>query len=178
MPETPTSAASVEEASAEEESLIPPELAAAVGKEMGSSRARVDAELVRRMASAFDVEDAELEAALASNDADFDLPPWAIYCISKPQRIETPGIDPWTTLMAAEELQISRPLHLGDRLLVDQRIADLQERIGGRVGHSLFINIEWRYRLRTGQASNEEIGAEVAWVRHTMVHFRGRHTGD
>lgn len=163
---------------ADEESLIPPELAAAVGKVTASSHARVEAELVRRMASAFDVEDADLTAALETHDRSFALPPWAIYSISKPQQIETPGIDPWTTLMAAEECELRRPLHLGDRLWVDQRIADLQERIGGRVGHSLFINIEWRYRLLEGEPRNEQIGPEVARVRHTMTHFRGRHTGE
>lgn len=166
----------------EDESLIPPELAAAVGKEMGTSRARVEAEFVRRMASSFDVEDAELDRALASNDRSYDLPPWAIYSISRPQRIDTPGIDPWSTLMAAEELQLTRLLHLDDHLHIDQRIADVQERIGGRVGQSVFIHLEWRYRLlhKAGGKSGEqdEIGEEVARVRHTMAYFRGRHTGE
>ena len=163
---------------AEEESLIPPELAAAVGREMASSRAWVEAELVRRTAAAFEVEDPELEAALAANDRTYDLPPWAIYSISRPQGIETPGIDPWSTLMAAEELHILSPLHLDDRLHVQQRIADVQERIGGRVGHSLFIHLEWRYRRMRGRPGAEEIGEEVARVRHTLAHFRERHTGE
>ena len=162
----------------DEESLIPPELAAAVGREMGSSRAWVEAELVRRMAAAFEVRDPALDAALASNDRGYDLPAWAIYSITRPQRIETPGIDPWGTLMAAEELHLVTPLHLDDRLHIDQRIAGLQERIGGRVGHSLFIHIEWRYRRIAGRAGAEHIGEEVARVRHTLAHFRGRHSGE
>jgi len=162
----------------DEESLIPPELAAAVGREMDPSRARVEAEGVRRMADIFDVRDAALEAALASNDRAFDLPPWAIYSISRPQRIETPGIDPWNTLIAAEELHIVSPLRLDDRVHIAQRIAGLQERIGGRVGHSLFIHIDWSYRRIEGRPGNEHVGPEVARVRHTMAHFRGRHTGE
>ncbi len=162
----------------DEESLIPPELAAAVGREMEPSRARVEAELVRRMADVFEVRDAALEAALASNDRGYDLPPWAIYSITRPQRIETPGIDPWKTLIAAEELHIVTPLHLDDRLHIAQRIAGLQERIGGRVGHSLFIHIDWSYRRLEGRPGNEQIGQEVARVRHTMAYFRGRHTGE
>lgn len=167
----------------EDESLIPPELAAAVGKEMGTSRARVEAELVRRMAASFDVEDPELEQALATNDTSYDLPHWAIYSITRPQRIDTPGIDPWSTLIAAEELHLVQPLHLNDRLQIDQRIADVQERIGGRVGHSLFIHIEWRYRLLENSGGHsgteqETIGEEVARVHHTMAYFRGRHTGE
>jgi hypothetical protein len=161
-----------------EESLIPPELAAAVGREMAPSRARVEAEHVRRMADVFDVDDAALEAALASNDRGYDLPPWAIYSITRPQRIETPGIDPWTTLIAAEELHIVTPLRLDDRVRIVQRIAGVQERIGGRVGHSLFIHIDWSYRRLEGRPGNEQVGPEVARVRHTMAHFRGRHTGE
>ena len=167
----------------DDERLIPPELAAAVGKEMGTSRARVEAELVRRMASSFDVEDPELDQALESNDRTYDLPHWAIYSITRPQRIDTPGIDPWSTLIAAEELHLVRPLHLDDRLHIDQRIADVQERIGGRVGHSLFIHLEWRYRLLRKAGGDpgdgqDEIGEEVARIHHTMAYFRGRHTGE
>ena len=175
-------------ASEDEESLISPELAAVVGQEMGASHAWVEAELVRRMALALEIEDPALEAALAANDCAYDLPPWTIYCISRPQRIETPGIEPWGTLLAAEELQILSPLHLGDRLDVAQQIADVQERIGGRVGHSLFISLEWRYRrmrsrppgdaTRPDRTATEDIGEEVARIRHTLAHFRERHTGE
>ena len=183
-------------ATEDEESLISPELAAAVGKEMGSTRAWVEAELVRRMGMALEVEDPALEAALDSNDRSYDLPAWTIYAITRPQRMQMPGIDPWDTLMAAEELQIMIPLHLDDRLHVEQRIADVQERIGGRVGHSLFINLEWRYRRlppRDGRddlsaspnadsgaetIDNDAIGEEVARIRHTLTHFRNRHSGE
>jgi len=179
---------------AEDESLISPELSAAVGQDQGFVRASVEAELVRRMAESIEVKDAALDAALASNDHTYDLPPWTIYCITRPQRMFLPGIEPWDTLMAAEELHLTAPLHLGDRLEVAQRIADVQERVGGRVGHSLFITLEWRYARIPKRSDddgatpvetdhpeatdNKETGEEVARIRHTLAHFRERHSGE
>ena len=119
----------------DEESLIPPELAAAVGREMGSSRAWVEAELVRRMAAAFEVArrgpggrpGVERPRLRPAGLGDLQASPG-------PQRIETPGIDPWGTLMAAEELHLVTPLHLDDRLPhrpADRRPAGTHRRARG-----------------------------------------------
>ena len=154
----------------DEASWITPALAAAIGVEGAATVATVEAELVRRLAVAFEEEDPKLTRALAGNDRSYALPPWAVHSIARPQAVAIPGIRSWDSLLAAEELQVLGAMRLDDRITISSQLADVQERIGGRVGHSLFLILEWRY----SQAS----GADVARIRHTLTHFRQRHTGE
>ena len=72
--------------------------------------------------------------------------------------------------MAADAWEVKADIHLGDQQTIVPRLAEIQERIGGRVGHSLFIHHEWVY------TNQDEV--EVARVRRTVTHFQTRHTGE
>ena len=151
-------------------SWITPELAAAIGVEGPPAIVIVEADLVRRLAAAFEEEDPGLEKALAANDRTYPLPAWAVHSFARSQALEIPGIRAWDSLLAAEEVQIIRALHLEDQIAIRSQLADVQERIGGRVGHSLFLTLEWRYCDASGR--------DMALIRHTLTHFRERHKGE
>ncbi len=152
-----------------DESMITPAMNAAIGKDGRSFTVEISRELVTRMAEALEANDPQLEAALAGDDAAAVVPHWAIfttYARLRPQSL--PGL-PEHRLMAADEMRMLAPLRLGDVLTVTPRIVDIQERIGGRVGHSLFVHHEWRYTNRDG--------VEVARTRRTITHYNRRSDG-
>ena len=49
------------------------------------------------------------------------------------------------------------------------RIAGMNERIGGRVGHALFVDHEWTY--------TNQHGVDVATTRRTVAYFKQKHSG-
>ena len=154
----------------EDESLITPAMRAAVGVEAAPILIHISRELVRRMAEALDEDDPALLAALEGGEANPEVPPWAIFVhYSKYRPARVPDA-PERGLMAADEMTMLAPVRVGDTLRVVRRIADLQERVGGRVGHSLFVHHEWSY-------TNQE-GTEVARTRRTVTFFKGKHTGE
>lgn len=154
----------------DDESMITPAMQAAIGQEGEPLTIEINRELVRRLMEAIEEDDPALTAALESDDPHPAVPPYALlvgYTRLRQERVpDAPGFG----LMAADEMRLSAPIRIGDRLTVVPRIADVQERIGGRVGHSLFVQHEWVY-------TNQD-GVEVARTRRTITHFRERHSGE
>ena len=151
-------------------SMITPAMQAAIGREAGRFMIEIDADLVRRLAEALEVDDPGLRAALERNEIGAEVPPWAILTHYGRLRPDSVPDAPLRGLQAADEFTILAPIRIGDRLTVVQRLADVQERIGGRVGHSLFVHHEWSY--------TNQHGAVVARTRRTRAHFKGRHSGE
>lgn len=150
----------------DEETLITPAMRAAIGREGTPAHISIDRELVRRLAEALEEDDQALRLALTDPQAKTVAPPYALLlAISRMEQIAVPDA-PRNTLIAADEWQWFAPVYVGDALTVVPRIADVQERIGGRVGHSLFAQHEW--------TCTNQHGVLVARVRRTMTYFPER----
>ncbi|MCY3919930.1 MAG: MaoC family dehydratase N-terminal domain-containing protein [Chloroflexi bacterium] len=155
---------------ADDASMVTPAMQAAIGQEAGQFTIEIDADLVRRLAEALEVDDAELRAALRCGEVGTEVPPWAVLTHYGRLRPNPVPDAPLRGLQAADEFTILGPIRIGDRLTVVQRLADVQERIGGRVGHSLFVHHEWSYTNQHGEV--------VARTRRTRAHFAGKHSGE
>jgi hypothetical protein len=142
---------------------------AAIGIPGDPIEVSITRELVRRMAEALEEDDPALLAALEGDEPNPEVPPWATLVHFGRYRTERLPDMPERGLMAADEMTILGSIHIGDVLTVVPRIADIQERIGGRVGHSLFVHHEWTYTNQHGE--------EVARTRRTVAIFKGKHTG-
>ena len=154
----------------DDESLITEAMQAAVGSEGEPQTDEIDAERVLRLMDALGEEDTELRAAVERRDPSVPIPTYALLTTStRQQQLSLPDA-PERALMAADAWQVSADIHIGDTMTIVPRIADLQERIGGRVGHSLFVHHEWVYTNQRGE--------EVARVRRTVTHFQARHSGE
>jgi len=163
-------APAVDAAAEDEQSLITPAMQAAIGVETEPFTIELTAELVSRLAEALEVEDPELQAVLARDEVGAELPPWAVLTHYGRLRPGAVPDAPERGLQAADEFTILGPIRLGDRLTIVQRLADVQERIGGRVGHSLFVHHEWDYTNQAGEI--------VARTRRTRAHFIGKHSNE
>lgn len=165
-----TDAAAPDDRPDEDESMITPAMEAEIGKPGKPVEMQISRELVRRMAEALEEDDPALLAALESDEERPEVPAWATFIHFgryRPRRL--PGL-PKRGLMAADEMTMLAPIHVGDVLTVVARVADIRERIGGRVGHSLFVDHEWTY-------TNQD-GTEVARTRRTVTFFKGTHSGE
>lgn len=161
-------AASVE--ADDDESMITPAMEAAIGTLGDPIEVQITRELVRRMAEALDEADPALIAALESDEETPELPAWALFVHFGRYRQRRLPDAPKRGLMAADELTILAPVRAGDRLTVVSKIAGINERIGGRVGHSLFVDHEWSYTNQHGE--------EVARTRRTVTFFKDKHSGE
>ncbi len=154
----------------DDESLITPAMEAAIGSEGTPATDTIDAHRVLRLMRALNEADADLLAAAESGDTSYPMPTYALLTTSTRQEQLSVPDTPERALMAADAWQVSAPIHIGDTMTIVPRVAEIQERIGGRVGHSLFVHHEWVYTNQHGQ--------EVARVRRTVTHFQQRHTGE
>ncbi len=154
----------------DDESMITPAMEAAIGSEGEPREVTIDKELVLRLMRALDEDDEELMAAVEAGDASHPIPTYALLTTSTSQRQLTVPDAPERALMASDAWEVKADIHLGDQMTIVPRLAEIQERIGGRVGHSLFVHHEWVY-------TNQD-DVEVARVRRTVTHFRQRHSGE
>ena len=159
------------DAMSDDESLITPAMEAAIGAEGEAVTATVDADALKQLMEALEEDDQSLLDAVASGDASVPMPTYALLTMSRRQEQMSIPDAPSRALMASEAWTVSKPIHIGDELRIQPRIAEIQERIGGRVGHSLFVHHEWVY-------SNASSGEELARVRRTIAHFKEQHTGE
>ncbi|PZC47596.1 MAG: N-terminal half of MaoC dehydratase [Chloroflexi bacterium] len=167
--------ASVGDEERDEQSLITPAMQAAIGSEGAPFTIDISAELVRRLAEALEADAPNLLAAIEQAETTpgvrgAEVPPWAILTHYGRLRPEPVPDAPARGLQAADEFTIMGPIHIGDRLTIVPRLADIQERIGGRVGHALFVHHDWSYI--------NQLGEVVARTRRTRAHFLGKHSGE
>ncbi len=154
----------------DDESLITPAMEAVIGSEGEPRTVTIDKELVQRLMVALDESDEELMAAVDAGDSSYPIPTYALLTTSTSQRQLTIPDAPERALMASDAWEVEADIHLGDTMTIVPRVAEIQERIGGRVGHSLFIHHEWVY-------TNQD-DVEVARVRRTVTHFQQQHSGE
>ena len=127
----------------EPESLITGAMAAAIGRTGEPFTRTIEQASLLRYAEAYE-EEPDLLNAIRAGDRSVPLPVYALMGQNGGQR------QPWGpqhipdlpehSLLAGNGWELFAPLHLGDEITVTPRVADIQERIGGRVGHSLFVH--------------------------------------
>ena len=152
----------------DDESMVTPAMEAEIGRAGDPVQVTITRELVHRMAEALD--EPELLAALEGDDATPEVPGWALFVHFGRYRQRTLPDAPARGLMAADELTLLAPIRVGDELTVVARVAGFNERIGGRVGHALFVDHEWTY--------TNQHGVDVATTRRSVAHFKQKHTGE
>lgn len=152
------------------ESMITPDMADAIGREDEPITVEINRELVRRLAEAIEETDPSLLTSLETVNKRVLVPHWAIFTVSAQLRQQKPPDIPKRGLMAGDEHWMLAPIYIGDILTIVGRIADIQERIGGRVGHSLFVHYEWTYMNQNGM--------DVARSRRTVAYFKDKHNGE
>ena len=148
---------------AEDDSLITPAMQAAIGQESEPSTLRITRALVERLMDAVEDDDPRLRSALNGADPQAEVPPYVINADRIGGGPQTVPDLPNFGLLAADELEVLGPVRLGDTLTAVQRVADIQERIGGRVGQSIFVQHETRFTNQDGDV--------VARTRITIAHF-------
>lgn len=154
----------------DDDSMMTPAMEAAIGQEGETTVVEINRELVRRLVEALEEDDEAILAAVNGDDPHAEVPAYALITAATRQHQLSVPDAPKRGLMAADEWRILAPIHLGDVLTITPRIADIQERIGGRVGHSLFVHHDWTYTNQDGVA--------VAKTRRTITHFKRKHSGE
>ena len=150
----------------DEETLLTPAMTAQIGREGEPISVEISREATRRMAEALGEDDPAVIAALEGDDPRAVVPPYALLTVvTRMRQVSAPDL-PGHGLLAADEWRYDAPVRLGDRLRVVPKIADIQERIGGRVGHSLFVHYEW-------SCTNQD-GDTVARVHRTVAYYPKR----
>jgi acyl dehydratase len=141
----------------EPQSLITDALRARVGVPTEPRDVTVTAETVQRLR----------EALTNDPDAPDDgrVPPAAVMVLES-MRATAPLPDlPGSSLVTGDEWELRRPLRVGEPLRVVSRLADVNERLGGRLGHALFVRHEWEIDAADGQP--------VAFARRSMAYYHG-----
>jgi len=78
-------------------------------------------------------------------------------------RVQVPEPLP-RSLLVANEWRFERPLRLGEELRARSRVADIRERLGGRFGHSVYVQTEVEFREPAS-------GALVAASSITLMYY-------
>ena len=78
------------------------------------------------------------------------------------RRVELSGL-PGMSLITGQDWEWRRPLRVGETLTGVGSMVEARERVGGSLGHALFVTYQWAY---TG-----EDGAEAAAVRTSSAYF-------
>ncbi len=127
-----------------EESLLTPEVRAAVGRTSEPVKVVVTERAVERALETYGMPPRKL----APGDP---VPGIVTVALEADVRsVSAPEVLP-KSLLISNELSFERPLRLGEELSVQQRIADISERLGGRFGYSIYVRTETEYRDANGE---------------------------
>lgn len=144
-----------------EASLLTDDVRALVGRESPAAEVVVTAHVVRRALETYGAS----PRSFAPGDP---VPGYAVVALeSGSPEVEVPLLLP-RSLLISNDFAFARPLRLGERLFVRERIADISERLGGRFGYSIYVRTEHRFR--------DETGAVVATAGRTMMQYE--HEGE
>lgn len=139
-----------------EESLLTPEIRAAIGRTSEPVTVVVTAKAVARALETYGMP----PRTFAPGDP---VPGIVTVALEADARsVESPEVLP-RSLLISNEMWFERPLRLGETLTVQQRIADISERLGGRFGYSIYIRTETEYRDADGKL--------VARTGNTMMQY-------
>jgi acyl dehydratase len=136
-----------------DQSLITAELRAQVGRPLPERRITITPDLVRR------VREALAGGPVADDDR---VPPALIFTLEDDRGPLLPGL-PESGLLTGDEWEWQRPFRVGETMTARTRLADVNERLGGRLGHALFLRYDC---LITG-----EDGEPAAYARRSTAYF-------
>lgn len=138
-----------------DESLVTPELESRVGIPSEPVAVEVTSVLVRRLW--------EMLARTPEEQGD-RVPPALLMMPDAGREVAPlPGL-PEHSLVTGDEWEMRRALRLGETLTAVNRLADLSERFGSRLGHTLTVRHEWIFTNATGDL--------VALTRRSMAYYR------
>ena len=133
-----------------------------VGRVSDPAEVTVTAKVVRRAMETYGARPREF----APGDA---VPGYAIVALeSDSPNVPYPDLLP-RSLLISNDFSFERPLRLGERLTVRERIADISERLGGRFGYSIYVRSEHEYR--------DAAGTVVATAGRTMMQYEHEASG-
>jgi hypothetical protein len=140
-----------------EQSLLTDEVRAQIGKTSAPVTVQVSRKIVRR----------SLDLYLGHHDRELEegkpVPGLALVALQpEAEGVSSPELLP-NSLLISNEMLIERPLLLGETLTVQSRLADINERFGGRFGYSIYIRTETEFR--------DEGGRLVATMANTMMYY-------
>lgn len=137
-------------------SLITDAVRAMVGASTPPRLVTVTAETVRR------VREALADGPVLDSD---DVPAAVLAVLESEQALPLPEGLPESSLVTGDEWEWRRPLRLGETLSVTARLADANERFGGRLGHSLFLRHESVFAGADGEPA--------AYARRSIAYYDG-----
>jgi len=139
-----------------EQSLLTPEVRAAVGRASEPVTVTVTLRMVRRAMETYGLEPRDFAPGEP-------VPGYVTVALeSEARSVPMPEVMP-RSLLISNELAFERPLRLGEDLTLQNRIADISERLGGRFGYSIYVRSETEFRDSTG--------AVVARTGQTMMQY-------
>ena len=138
-----------------DESFITSELESHVGVPSEPVTVEVTPEVVRRLRETLGVG----ERAGAER-----VPPAVLWMPDAGREVSPlPGL-PGNTLVTVDEWELRREIRVGETLAAVNRLTDLSERFGSRLGHTLAARHEWTFSDATGEP--------VAYARRAMAYYR------
>lgn len=137
-----------------EESLVTPELEAQVGVASEPITVHVTTTVVHRLYEM-------LGGPAGSGDR---VPPAVLIMPDAGREVAPlPGL-PENSLVTGDEWELRRSVRPGETLTAVNRLADLSERFGGRLGHTLTVRHEWTFTDGAGEL--------VALARRSLAYYR------
>lgn len=67
------------------------------------------------------------------------------------------------SLLVSNEFTVERPIRLGEELVAQSRVADINERLGGQFGHGIYVRTDMEFR--------DPAGALVGRTSSTLMHY-------
>jgi len=137
-----------------DESLITPALRARIGVPSEPVMLEVTPLLVERVREMLG------EVSAAGDDR---VPPAVLNMPDAGREVAPlPGL-PEHSLLTGDEWELRRPIRLGETLAAVNRLADVSERLSGRLGHALMLRHEWIF--------TDAAGETVAFARRSIAHY-------
>jgi len=135
-----------------DESFITPELQSRIGVPGEPVTVDVTPVVVRR-----------LRETLGCGD-ETHVPPAVLWVMDAGREVSPlPGL-PGEGLVTGDEWELRRAIRVGETLTAVNRLVDLSERFGSRLGHTLAVRHEWEFTDAAGEA--------VAFARRSVAYYR------
>src|SRR5215208_783352 len=135
-----------------DESFITPELQSRIGVPGEPVTVDVTPVVVRR-----------LRETLGCGD-ETHVPPAVLWVMDAGREVSPlPGL-PGEGLVTGDEWELRRAIRVGETLTAVNRLVDLSERFGSRLGQTLAVRHEWEF--------TDAAGETVAFARRSMAYYR------